>query len=83
MFLYVEQDVNLAYQSCSGLKNFKIALKNVKNPGKSCFAVRKEWVKKFILHERGHKIQPFGFQPGHFWFLWKATQESASALFCL
>ena len=42
MFLYVEQDVNLAWQSCSGLKNLKIAEKNVKkNPGKSCFAVGK------------------------------------------
>ena len=30
---------------CSGLRNLKIALKNVKNPGKRCFAVRKEWVK--------------------------------------
>ena len=40
MFLYVEQDVN----SCSGLENLKIAEKNVKNPGKSCFAARKEWV---------------------------------------
>ena len=29
----------------SGLKNKKRAWKNVKNPGKSCFAVRKEWVK--------------------------------------
>ena len=27
-FLYVEQDVNLAQQSCSGLKNVKIAEKN-------------------------------------------------------
>ena len=45
MFLNVEQDVNLAWQSCSGLANSKIiAQKNVKNPGKSCFAVRKEWV---------------------------------------
>ena len=26
--------------------NLKIAQKNVKNPGKSCFAVRKEWVNK-------------------------------------
>ena len=47
MFLYVEQDVNLAQQSSSGLKNFKIALKNVKNSGKRCFAVRKEWAKNF------------------------------------
>ena len=46
MFLYVDQDVNLAWQSCSGLKNVKIAEKNVKNPGKSCFEVRKEWVNK-------------------------------------
>ena len=30
MFLYVEQDVNLAQQSCSGLENFKMAEKNVK-----------------------------------------------------
>ena len=45
MFLYVEQDVNLAKQSCSGLKNLKIAKNNVKSLGKSCFAVGKEWLK--------------------------------------
>ena len=39
-FLYVEQDVNLAWQSCSGLENSKIAEKNVKNPEKRCFAAR-------------------------------------------
>ena len=44
MFLYVEQDVNFAYQSCSGLKNKKIANKNGKKSRKRCFAVRKEWV---------------------------------------
>ena len=44
MFLYVEQGVNLALQLCSGLENLKIASKNLKNPGKSCFADRKEWV---------------------------------------
>ena len=37
MFLYVEQDVNLAQQSCSGLKNVKNSIqKNVKNTGKRC-----------------------------------------------
>ena len=45
MFLYVKQDVNLALQSCSGLKNWKRKKKNVKNPGKHFFAVRMEWVK--------------------------------------
>ena len=44
MFLYVEQDVNLAKQLCSGLENLKIAWKKVKNLGKRCLAVRKEWV---------------------------------------
>ena len=44
MLLYVEQDVILAWQSCSGLKNYKNDIGNVNNPGKSCFAVRKEWV---------------------------------------
>ena len=37
MFLYVEQDVNLAQQSCSGLKNFKPAEKNVTKSGKKMF----------------------------------------------
>ena len=45
MSLYVEQDVNLAKQSCSGLKNVKIKEKCKKNPGKNCLAVRIEWVK--------------------------------------
>ena len=40
MFLYVEQDVNVQV-----LKFKKIAQKNFINEGKSCFAVRKEWVK--------------------------------------
>ena len=34
MFLHAEQDVNWAWQSCSGLKNVKIAEKNVKKSGK-------------------------------------------------
>ena len=49
MFFYVEQDVNLAKQSCSGLEKLKMALKIVKNPGKSCLAVGKEWVNGLSL----------------------------------
>ena len=41
---YVEQDVKLAKQSCSGFKNLKIKKKNVKNPGKNCFGGRMERV---------------------------------------
>ena len=37
MFLYVEQDMNLAQQSCSGLKNEKIAQKKRKKSGKKLF----------------------------------------------
>ena len=51
MFLYVEQYVNLAQQSCSGHENLKISEKNVKNPGKSCLALRKEWVKNNMILE--------------------------------
>ena len=45
MFLYAEQDDNLAWQLCLGFKNRKIKKENFKNPGKNCFAVRMEWVK--------------------------------------
>ena len=31
LFLYAEQDVNLAWQSCIGLKNLKINVKNLGN----------------------------------------------------
>ena len=55
MFLYPEQDVNLAQQSCSGFKNLKIKKKNVKNPGKNRFAVRMEWVNT-ALDICGHDI---------------------------
>ena len=48
MLLYVEQDVNL--ESCSGLENLNMAGKNVKNQGKGCFAVRKEWVKERVRY---------------------------------
>ena len=34
MFLCVEQDMNLAYQSCSGLKNLKISIEKRKKSGK-------------------------------------------------
>ena len=44
MFIYVEQDLNLAQQSCSSLEKVKIAEENVKNQGKSYFSVRKERV---------------------------------------
>ena len=57
MFLYAEQDVNLAQQSCLRLKNFKIAQKNVENPGKSCFAVGKEWVNTLTTYVYRY-IQP-------------------------
>ena len=36
------------------LKNLKIAQKNVKNPRKSCFAVRKEWVNIRAYASRGN-----------------------------
>ena len=52
MFLYVEQYVKLTYQSCSGLKNVKIEKKNVKNLGKSCFAVWMAWVKSIEKWKR-------------------------------
>ena len=43
VFLYVEQDVNLAWQLCSGLENVKNSIEKCKNLGKNCFAVRNEW----------------------------------------
>ena len=45
MFLYVEQDAcefGIAIMLRSW--KFKNSIENVKNPGKSCFAVGKEWV---------------------------------------
>ena len=39
-FLYAEQDVNLALQSCSDIKNLKTALKNVTKSGKKLFCRR-------------------------------------------
>ena len=59
MFLYVEQDVNLAWQSCSGHKHFKIVSKNVKNLGKSCFAVRKERINNYFslrMNEQANEV---------------------------
>ena len=52
MFIYVKQHVNLAWQLCWDLKNWKIKKENVKNQGKKCFAVRMEWVK--IMNRAGH-----------------------------
>ena len=41
MFLYVEQDVNLAQQSCSGLKNCKNRIEKCKKSGENLFCSRK------------------------------------------
>ena len=54
MFLYGEQDVNLAQQSYSGLKNGKIKKKKSKHPEKNCFAVRMKWVSKIYKYRTNH-----------------------------